>query len=158
MRFLVVSDTHHNSGALLDLVLSLKPSVNKLLFLGDGLRDLDDIESVFPDLGILAVRGNCDFSGTAPADLLFFEQDIGIYMTHGHTFGVRQSTAPLVEHAESLGASVALFGHTHIPYLSFDGSVHLMNPGSLAQPRMGGPTYGIIEITDGKITCHIEKL
>ena len=158
MRILVVSDTHRQGGALLNLVLNYKLSIDKLLFLGDGVHDLDDINSVAPNIEIFAVRGNCDFDPTLPDERFIIFDGVGIYMAHGHTLSVRSSTAALKKRAAQYGANIALFGHTHISHLELDGSLYVMNPGSLTRPRTGKPSYGIIEISNGKVVCRIEEM
>ena len=52
-------------------------------------------------------------------------------------------------------AQVALFGHTHIPYCEDMGELWLLNPGAC-----GGrtPTYGLIHMDNGKVTCEIKDL
>ena len=44
--------------------------------------------------------------------------------------------------------SVALYGHTHVPDVSYCKDVLVMNPGSISRPRQasGRPTYGIVTI------------
>ena len=50
--------------------------------------------------------------------------------------------------AREEGCSVALYGHTHVPDVSYCKDVLVMNPGSISRPRQasGRPTYGIVTI------------
>jgi len=52
---------------------------------------------------------------------------------------------------EDLSADIVLVGHTHIPFVQSFGSLVVVNPGSLGQPKTGSPhaCYAIWE--DGKI-------
>ena len=69
-------------------------------------------------------------------------------MQHGHMYGVSMSTDMLKEEARSRGAQVAMFGHTHRPWLEIGSDVTVLNPGSLSYPRQEGrkPSFLIMEI------------
>lgn len=63
----------------------------------------------------------------------------------------------LREELEGIDADVILLGHTHVPAIRRVGSTHLVNPGSLGQPRHGLPsaTYAVWE--DGYLQIkHID--
>lgn len=159
MKIIVISDTHGRRDRVAE-VLSRHARYDALLFLGDGLRDLDTSELC----GLAAVRGNCDlFSADALTERVLTLDGVKILMTHGHTYSVKSGTERLAAHAASLGADVALFGHTHIAtekYIS-DGTelcgtrlekpLYLFNPGSLGEPRGALPSFGVIEIRRGKV-------
>ena len=58
---------------------------------------------------------------------------------------------------EGIDADVILLGHTHVPAIRRVGNAHLVNPGSLGQPRHGLPsaTYAVWE--DGHLQIkHID--
>ena len=57
-----------------------------------------------------------------------------IFMTHGHNYGVRYTQEYIMEAAESQGANIALYGHTHIVDYRI-GPPLLLNPGSASRPR-----------------------
>ncbi|MBQ2607228.1 MAG: metallophosphoesterase family protein, partial [Oscillospiraceae bacterium] len=64
------------------------------------------------------------------------------------TLGVKSSLSILVREALDRGADVALFGHTHSPFVEHRGGVVLLNPGSIGSgPR---PSYGTLLVGDGK--------
>jgi diadenosine tetraphosphatase ApaH/serine/threonine PP2A family protein phosphatase len=46
--------------------------------------------------------------------------------------------------AESAGADVLLFGHTHLPYLRRVGTTLFVNAGSVGRPRDGDPRAGYV--------------
>ena len=63
----------------------------------------------------------------------------------------------LREELDGIDANVILLGHTHVPAIRRVGKAHLVNPGSLGQPRHGLPsaTYGVWE--DGHLQIkHID--
>ncbi|HNW05286.1 MAG TPA: metallophosphoesterase family protein, partial [Oscillospiraceae bacterium] len=81
-----------------------------------------------------------------------------VFYTHGFRFGVKSGLADLKREARSLGADIALYGHTHIPYVAYEDGLYLMNPGSIGRPRVGKPNYGIVDITDGGTLLHTAEL
>ncbi len=70
-------------------------------------------------------------------------------LCHGHTFNVKMTYITLAHEAKNRGVDIALFGHTHEPYISLENGVYLMNPGSAANG-----SYGIIDINDKEIICE----
>ena len=67
-------------------------------------------------------------------------------------FGYCQAESPRwLTEVEGINADVVLVGHTHIPSVQSFGSLLVVNPGSLGQPKTGSPEarYAIWE--DGKI-------
>lgn len=149
MKILVASDTHGRSEPLLEVAAGLS-GIHVCVFLGDGSRDADLLQSQFPSLALYRVRGNCDFGSYDPDEALTVLGGLLVYYTHGHQLGVKQGVDALWQHAHSRGADIALFGHTHAPYYEFRNGVHLFNPGTLGQPRGGEMTYGMITIENGK--------
>ena len=67
-------------------------------------------------------------------------------------YGVKYSHSGLVLRAKELGADIVLYGHSHIPDISYHENIWLINPGSLTRPRENkAPTYCILEISGEKI-------
>lgn len=157
MDLLVVSDTHGRCERLAQAWE--RSSYAALLFLGDGLRDLDVLP---PDVTVRAVRGNCDFVGAdVPVSRV---EDFGscrIFMTHGHTYGVKWGLENAISAAVAAGADVLLFGHTHqalektLPAGETVGGTVLskpllvLNPGSLGEPRGSTPSFATLTLQNG---------
>ena len=78
---------------------------------------------------------------------------VRLFLTHGHLFGVKSGMSRLKLEADRVGADIALFGHTHRPFLEEDGGVWYMNPGAARDGR-----YGVIEMKDGAFTCELKEL
>lgn len=148
-RVLVVSDSHGATDSLRWVMTHEK--ADALIFLGDGLRDLDDAMDARPHgLRVYRVRGNCDFGyAEEPVQGLCGFGGVLFFYTHGHAYGVKCGLYQLRETAEERMADIALYGHTHCQRLD-EGDVTLFNPGSLG---FGGQ-YGVIECEDGEFTVR----
>jgi putative phosphoesterase len=71
--------------------------------------------------------------------------------------GLDIATAPentLRTELEGVDADIVLLGHTHVPALRRVGNVHLVNPGSLGQPRHGLPSATFAAWEDGRLQIH----
>lgn len=55
---------------------------------------------------------------------------------------------------EGVDADVVLLGHTHVPAIRRIGNTHLVNPGSLGQPRHGLPSATFAAWEDGRLQIH----
>lgn len=156
MRILVFSDTHNVTDDCIRIINLIKPSgLDMIIHAGDCTRDAEDLSYIYPEIPLYFVRGNNDFS-RAPSELTVSADGHKIFITHGHGFGVKcdNTYRTLAEHAEEIGASCAVFGHTHIPYCAYSGNIILLNPGSIKY----GKTYGIIETENGRIKADVLKV
>lgn len=147
MKLLILSDEHGDFLSL-DAVLEQNRDIDALIFLGDGMRDIETLTQERPDLRIYAVRGNCDYASYAPADGLAPFGGVLFYYTHGHMYDVKSTHQRLAAAAAARGAQVALFGHTHKRAFCRVDDVCLFNPGALSRFEYGG-SYGIITIENG---------
>ena len=151
MKILVFSDSH-GKWKNIDEALSLHSGVcDAVLFLGDGLSDIERVRDKYPNIAFFSVRGNCDvfgFSDTPDEEILNFD-GIRIFFAHGHKYGVKGSHGYILNKAVELCADAVLFGHTHMPYASVEyfgeKRVQIFNPGSI-----GAGSYGILN-TSGKV-------
>ncbi|MCD7742197.1 MAG: metallophosphoesterase [Ruminococcus sp.] len=157
MRLIVFSDTHGSFSAAREIV-ERNQDVYTFIFLGDGEREIDKLRIVYPEKLILNVAGNCDYNSFTPNSDLYNAGKVKVFFTHGHRFGVKYDKTKLYEKAREVGASVALFGHTHERYYEYRDGIHLLNPGSAACPRDGrSPSYAFVDITPSGIMCsHVE--
>lgn len=154
MRIIAVSDSHGNLSYLRDAVQQALegPAPDLWIHCGDGARDMDAVEPILldanPSMRIYRVRGNGDLSlHQLPTTELFEAGGVRMMAAHGHTFNVKNQYEELLCKAESLGAKVAFFGHTHSPFLENTRGVYLINPGSVCQ-RLGGNTaYAQVIVT-----------
>ncbi len=158
MRILVLSDTHGDFRTLWEIIEKHKNDANLVLFLGDGIREFEDIQALYPGLHFDCVAGNCDYASMAKRSALIEISDKRIFLTHGDSYGVKSSTARIIDTARSSGAEIALFGHTHCGITEYQDGVHLMNPGSPSRPRGAKPSYGIIDIVPSGIVTNLVLL
>lgn len=151
MKILVLSDSHRAS-AYAEKALSAHPTAEVVIFLGDGEGDiLPHMRQ--PQQAFAAVRGNCDLCSTLPLTRVFDLQGIRFFCAHGHTYHVKSTLVYLKTAARTENASVALFGHTHTPFLAEENGLLLFNPGSL---RSGD--YGLLELRNGVIRAFHKQL
>ena len=153
MKILVFSDSHKTVADLYDVIEREKP--NCVLHLGDHLSDAEDLQYAFDKIPFYCVPGNCDYAPTAPSEILTELGGVRLFLTHGHFYGVKNGTGRLLEKARSVGAQVALYGHTHCPSLEMQQGVWLMNPGTSRQGDR--QTYGELCIENGSLRCRIRK-
>ncbi len=155
LNFLIVSDTHGNE-YLLRRLLDGNRTADAVFFLGDGLRELEEITVTGGYPPVFAVRGNCDsevslYHREREEELLLEFGGHRLLLLHGHTVSVKLTLGALLDRARAYGADVVLFGHTHDPeegYRSEEqgGPVHYFNPGSLGRPYDGRPHFGRLTI------------
>lgn len=151
MKILVVSDTHGYNTNLFKLLEQIKP-IDMLIHCGDS-GDLAYYIEEFVDCPVVMVRGNCDMCSPLKGEEVVDVCGHRIFVTHGHAYGVKSGLGRLIDKAESVGADIALYGHSHIPDLTYMRGISAFNPGSISMPRQEGRrcTYGTIEISeDGK--------
>lgn len=159
MRILVFSDTHGETDVMLD-ALSAAPC-EMLLHLGDCTADCEDVRVLYPNVTIWQVAGN-DYRDTMSGihyEDLFEAGGVRIFMTHGHRYGVRSGPGMLCARAEACGASLALYGHTHVARTGTCGPVTYLNPGSASLARnVGGRSYGVVTVESGRIHCEVVRV
>ena len=152
MRILVLSDSHKRISYILDAI-EAEPTAKTVYFLGDGIYDIEEAASIFPDRTYITVTGNCDFSSGYPQRDI---REIGgkrILATHGYAEHVKDGIYELQIDAVDEHCSIALFGHTHEPMTKYCDGLYIMNPGSI---RDG--SYGVIDIINSQVICITKRL
>ncbi|WP_124727054.1 metallophosphoesterase family protein [Staphylospora marina] len=150
MRVLIVSDSHGREELLRQIVR--REQADHVIHCGDFCTDRERL----PDVPMTVVRGNCDWE-PVPEEQLWEADGLRILVVHGHRHGVKRSPLPLRFRALEVGANVACFGHSHVPFCEKDGEVLLINPGSISLPRIvKEPTYAVLQWSDIslKVTYH----
>ncbi len=148
MRILIISDSHGDTKRFDKAIEAFSPDA--IVHLGDIERDVQYLEDVYPDIPIHAVVGNNDPWVRRESEKVVEFDNVRVFMTHGHLYGVWDRGFRIAKRAEELGCSVALFGHSHIYTDEVFGSVRVFNPGSISRPREGNCSVGIMETENGK--------
>lgn len=152
IKLLIFSDSHGETGSMLEIVERENP--DEIIHLGDCLRDAETVSFAFPDIPVTMVPGNCD-GWTNRRDRLLLERDgVKLLLAHGHQWQVKSTSALALAEAQAMGADVLLYGHTHRAVCQQEGSVLLLNPGTVGG-KWARATYGVIEIENGVITPGI---
>lgn len=151
MKILVFGDTHGNITNMINII-NRHSNIDCIIHLGDNVKDALKVKSMFHNIPIKFIRGNCDFNEVTALDELIFEfSDKKVMITHGHRYGVKYGYENIYKYAISKEVDIVLFGHTHIPYLDFHSKLHVMNPGSTSGIRAPKcATFGLIEVDEDK--------
>ena len=145
MKLLVLSDSHGNVYNLRTVLLK-HPEADKIVFLGDGENDFNDLSSEINGRSVTMVCGNCDFGSLLNTAELLKIKDKTVYITHGHRQHVKYGIDTLIEEGKYCGASLILFGHTHEQYSDFIDGMYILNPGSINNYQ-----YALVDIENNGI-------
>lgn len=173
---LAVSDSHSRPEILNAVLKEFGPKADALAFCGDGTEDLNQFitQSFIPPV-VALVHGNGDESSMelnvsrnssraatikVPAAVNFNAAGTNILVTHGHMFGVYYGTAGLENHAKETGASLVLYGHSHVADISYNDGFTFINPGSISLPRQGlPPSFALIKTSqNAKPECTFYEI
>jgi putative phosphoesterase len=150
LRIVVISDSHGNTAAI-SKALTAQKEATHVFFLGDCTKDAETVAENFPEKTFHIVSGNCDYHSFFPSTAMENINGTLVFYSHGHPYFVKQSHVPFLQVAQSRGAKIALFGHTHTPLIKYENGVHLVNPGSISLSRDGAPSYAVIDVEENGI-------
>ncbi|MCD8012602.1 MAG: metallophosphoesterase [Lachnospiraceae bacterium] len=151
MKILVVSDTHGYEDNL-KRALDTVGQPDCMIHLGDSENTLENMQKI-ANCPVYMVGGNCDYFTRLPLTRIEELDGCRIFMTHGHYYYVSVGVRDLAEEARTNNCTVAMFGHTHRPFIDeSDPQLTILNPGSLSFPRQEGrrPSYILMETEKGK--------
>lgn len=165
MKILVFSDSHGKRDRIESVIKEhLKfGGIDRVFFLGDGLREILDLEKAYPGLRFDYVKGNCDDSLITSAEragtineMLIKAGGFTFLLMHGHKYDVKSEYQYAADHAIEQGADVLLFGHTHrAEDITIDGTsgghVRMINPGSCG--AWFGASFACLDIVGREIVC-----
>ena len=157
MRIIVISDTHHLSHRLNDIVMKQKDA-DLFIHLGDGEKEYQLLLERCPELKerFHYVKGNCDLENYPISKVIDVMPGHRIFAVHGHKYGVNSSLDMLTQYAREAGCDIALYGHTHVSKSVFYNGIHVLNPGSAALPRDGNPpSYGVVDVSSAGVMTNI---
>lgn len=147
-KALVFSDSHGRLDNLLD-VLKDHPDAEAVFHIGDIEGGADHLRRATP-YPVYIVRGNCDYSSDLPQQIVTEFAGKRIGLCHGHRYLSYGGIDAFRYWAEGQRVDIAMFGHTHVPYLDREDYPILLNPGSISYPRQEKkiPTYTVMKIHD----------
>ncbi|MDP3130435.1 MAG: metallophosphoesterase [Bacillota bacterium] len=151
MKIVVFSDNHRDR-EVVERILLLNPDADRVLSLGDSEMREDELSA----LGVYGVKGNYPFEPDFPDELTTVFEGWKTFIAHGHRYGVKNGLYWLSERARAEECDIAMFGHTHAPFLEERDGVVFLNPGSAARPRNGlAGTYAVIEAFEPELKIAI---
>lgn len=157
MKILIVSDTHRKDENLKYVIEKHRP-LDMLIHLGDAEGSEHFIQEwVNEGCQLEMVMGNNDFFSALDREIELCLGPHKVLLTHGHYYNVSLGVEILCQEAMERGCDIAMYGHTHRPFLEEGENVTILNPGSLSYPRQEGrkPSYMIMELEkDGTPHYH----
>lgn len=155
-RIFIFSDTHGSLSGCENALRNSKEKVGGIIHAGDYTRDADSLKTLFPEIPFYIVKGNGDIFSHEPQDLTVIIDGVKIFITHGHMYNVKMEYdyRTLREKGHEVGADLVVFGHTHRPYLDWDGQMTVVNPGSAGY----GGTYAVAKIDNGKVRVDMYSI
>jgi len=155
MKILVFSDSHNQTANMIEVIES-RNDIDMVIHLGDLVRDVEEIESIYSNLKFEYVAGNNDWFSSAEKEKVLYIEGKRIFITHGNQYGVKNGYSDLIRKGASLQADAIFFGHTHIAYESIQDNILVVNPGSISQPALRQePSYCFLEIGSKEIKSKL---
>lgn len=152
LRILIMSDSHGRNENVELAIAQVREGIGEfqmLIHLGD-VGDAREIESL-AGVPCYIVRGNTDYDAKLLNANVIEAGGHRIFATHGHLYQVDMRLDLLRFAALENDCDIAMYGHTHVPYLEEDpDDVTILNPGSISKPRQADHryTYMVMEIDD----------
>ncbi len=156
MKIGVVSDTHRMN-KFIDKTIPYLKECELIIHAGDNVIDSKYIHKM-TNVGIMAVRGNCDFENIEK-ELLFDVEGKSIFVCHGDTYGVKYGMYEIEKKAREINADIVVFGHTHTPFVKEKDGILYINPGSTSLPRgVDYRSFMILDILEDNIYVKEVKI
>lgn len=152
LRILIMSDSHGRNENVELAIAQVREEIGEfqmLIHLGD-VGDARELESL-AGVPCHIVRGNTDYDAKLLNANVIEAGGHRIFATHGHLYQVDMRLDLLRFAALENDCDIAMYGHTHVPYLEEDpDDVTILNPGSISKPRQADHryTYMVMEIDD----------
>lgn len=152
LRILLMSDSHGRNENVELAIAQVREEIGEfqmLIHLGD-VGDARELESL-AGVPCYIVRGNTDYDAKLLNANMIEAGGHRIFATHGHLYQVDMRLDLLRFAALENDCDIAMYGHTHVPYLEEDpDDITILNPGSISKPRQADHryTYMVMEIDD----------
>lgn len=150
-KLLILSDVHRDRHGLERIIERYKGKVDDIISLGDSECSTDYLQRKH----IIAIKGNYPFDGGEGYHKILRYEDVKIFITHGHKFGVKWgSHSKLHDYAKTEQFDLVMYGHTHEATMFVEEGIKYLNPGSTNQPRgRNGASYAVVTIDGDKISA-----
>ncbi len=145
MKIAIISDTHGSINNVVEKIKQL--NIDVIIHLGDFSDDGRDIGYLTEHITYV-VKGNNDYLAATDSENIFINLGgVDFFITHGHRYSVYRGVNRLVEKAKTVGAKIALYGHTHVFNEEIVDGVWVINPGSPSYPRYGDDkSFAILDL------------
>ena len=159
MKALVFSDSHGKSSYIKEAIELHKSNTDAVIFLGDGVKDIERIKNEYPQIAFFIVRGNCDFmAGDYETEKIITLGSNRVLICHGHTLSVKSTLVRATLRAVELECDALFFGHTHMPEDNIldvmDRQIHVFNPGSIGYHG----NYGVVNTSGNVLVTNHGKI
>jgi len=158
LKLIIMSDSHGDFRSADMVVQRHKEEKCIFLHLGDGIREIEELRMLYPEIDLRSVAGNCDFSSSDPITEEICFADKTVVFTHGHEYNVKFTDKEILAMATSRGASLVVHGHTHIPREKYIDGLYLLCPGSVSRNLIGSSSYAVVEVGKEGILINIMKV
>ena len=154
MRVLIFSDSHGQKETMLK-AFHAENEPGAVYHLGDGAAEFKALSADFGKAILLGHKGNCDSGDCGfPTESLRELCGVKLFACHGHTQHVKSGLIELMFSAMERNAKICLYGHTHIPDVTYHNGIWFVNPGAAMIGR-----YAVIELgEDGSIYPKLQSL
>ena len=152
LRILIMSDSHGRNENVELAIAQVREEIGEFQML-IHLCDVGDARELESLAGVpcYIVRGNTDYDAKLLNANVIEAGGHRIFATHGHLYQVDMRLDLLRFAALENDCDIAMYGHTHVPYLEEDpDDITILNPGSISKPRQADHryTYMVMEIDD----------
>ncbi len=149
MKLLVFSDVHRHRTRL-EGILQAHQNADMIISLGDA-----EVKSAYLQArDIVAIKGNHPFDSGVTLEHMLTVEGKKIMLTHGHKHKVRKGIEKVFFAAKLKGATIVLYGHTHVASHHHVEGIHLINPGAVSTSRNHNPE-SYATITFESATVHV---
>ena len=160
MKIVIVADSHapRRWKGVPDALASELGDAELILHAGDVCVPgvLDDLAAYAPVKAVMGNNDGEDVRAWGATDVLEFEAE-GVRIAMVHIAGPKDGRGRRMRKLFP-DADVVVFGHSHIPWDAEEAGVHLLNPGSVADPRREpSPSFAVLMVADGAWESRIVR-
>jgi uncharacterized protein len=160
VRLAAVPDTHSQPHPATATRLVAEIAPDAVLHAGD-IGDLGVLEELARIAPVYAVRGKRRTRARDLLDALVLDiasaAPLRILLTHIAVYGPKLR-APVARMAKAEGATLVVFGRSHVPFIGVNRGITMFNPGSIGPRRFTLPiVFGTVDITpSGVKLAHVD--